>query len=170
MGDQRPWLSQTEPHLAEKPLTLPHAQANVMKCLQVMGKEFSIPEVLRVSKLPWISPQVAINSFPLGFAETPRSALSFAFMQPGKAAIFKTLHPAFDSPRVLPENIGNIIAVEAVSNQEDAMQPMIVARFRGSQDFLLHGNPHDLFIRDLQFTHARALLPTIWQEMPMNAT
>ena len=139
-------------------MTLPHAQINVMKCFQVVGKEFPVPEALRVSKLPWTSPQCPIDGFPLGLTETSRTALPFSFMQSGKPAFFKALNPAFDRAGVLSQNTGNVITAQAVSNQEDAMQPVIIAGFLGSQDFLLHRNPHDLFIRDLQFTHGRALL------------
>jgi hypothetical protein len=159
MGDQRPRLSQTEPHLAKKPLTLPHTQANSMECFQVVGQQFTVPELLRVSKLSWIAPQILIHGFPLGLAETSRASFSFAFMQPSKAKVLETLHPTPNSARVLPENISNVIAIEAVSYQQHTMQPMIVAGFLGSQDFLLDRNPHDLFIGDLQFAHVRALLP-----------
>jgi hypothetical protein len=158
MGDQRAGFPQAESHLAEQALTLPHTQVNIMKLFQVMGEDFSVPEILRVSKLPWVSPQITIDGFPLGIAKTSRPALPFAFMQSSETAVLKTLHPAFNSTRILPEDIGYVITVKPVSNQEDAMQPVIVAGFLRAQDFLLHCNPHDLRIRDLQFTHARALL------------
>jgi hypothetical protein len=129
-----------------------------MRLFQVMGEDFPVPEILRVSKLPWVSPQITVDGFPLGLAKMSRPALPFAFMQSSEAAFLKTLHPAFNSTRVLPENIGDVITVKAVTNQEDAMQRVIVAGLFRAQDFLLHCNPHDLRIRDLQFTHARALL------------
>jgi hypothetical protein len=59
-------------------------------------------------------------------------------MQARQTALFKPPHPAFDGARILPEDIGNVIAAEALSNQQDAVQPVIIARSFRSQDFLLH--------------------------------
>jgi len=43
----------------------------------------------------------------------------------------------------------------ALGNQQQAMQPMVVARLLGAPDFLLNGNPHHIGILDLQFPHRR---------------
>jgi hypothetical protein len=158
MGNNWPRFSQSESHLAKKALTLPHAQTNVMKCFQVMGKKFAVPKVLHVPKVSWFSTQIAMDDLPLGFIKASWSPLPFTFMQAREAAFFKTLYPSFDSTRVLPENMGNVIAVETLSNQQDTMQPVIISGFLRSQNFLLHCNPHNFLVRDLQFTHRRALL------------
>jgi hypothetical protein len=158
MGNQRPRFSQTESHLAEKPLALPRTKLNVMEFIQVMGKQSPIPEVLCVPKLPRVSPQIAVNGLPLRTANTPRAAFPFPFAETRKSALFETLNPSFHSARVLPENISNLITGEPLRYQQDAMQSVIIAGFFGSQDFLLHCNTHNLGIGDLQFTHSCALL------------
>jgi hypothetical protein len=158
MSNKRPRFSQTESHLAEKSLALPDTQIDFMELVQMIGKELPIPEVLRVSELSWVSPQIAVDGLPLGLREPPRPPISFAFMQPGETALFESLHPSFDCAGVLPENIGNLIAVQALANQKNTVKPVVITGFLGSQYLLLHCNRHDLGIRDLQFTHERALL------------
>jgi hypothetical protein len=159
MGNQRPRFSQTKSHLAEQPLTLPYTKLNIMEFIQMMCKQSAIPEVLFVPKFPWVPPQIAVNGLPLRIAETPRTTFPFSFSEARKAALFETLNPAFHSAWVLPENITNLIAGEPLSYQQDPVQSVVIAGFFGSQNFLLHRNAHNFGIGDLQFTHARALLP-----------
>ena len=159
MSNERPRFSQPESHLPEKPLALTHAQINVVELFQVIGKESAIPQVLRVAEFPWVSPQIAVYGIPLFIAEPPRTSIPVSFMQTCEAALLKTLYPAFDRARVLSENIGHIVTGEAMSNQKNAVQPVVISGFLRSQNFLLHRNRHDLLIRDLEFSHVHALLP-----------
>jgi hypothetical protein len=172
MSNERARLSKAKAHLPENPLTLPHPKLNLMEFFKVMGEQFAVPEILYMAEFSRVSPQVIIEGLPLSFTEPSRTPLSFTFAQTSEAAFLKTVHPAFDRARILPESIGNIVTAKAVGYQEDPMQTVIITGFLRPQNLLLHCNSHNLLIRDLQFAHVHSLLPNTmaggWGESNIN--
>jgi hypothetical protein len=159
MSNQRARLSKAKAHLSEDSLTLPYPKVNLMESFKVMGEQLAVPEVLVMTEFSRVAPQVTIDGLPLSFIEPSRTPIPLTFTQPGEAAFLKTLHPAFNRSRILPESIANVITAEAMCYQEDPMQTVIITGFLRPQNLLLHCNSHDLLIRDLQFAHVHVLLP-----------
>jgi hypothetical protein len=159
MSNERARFSKAKAHLSENPLTLPHPKINIMEFSKVMGEQFAVPEILCVTEFSRVSTQVTVDGLPLSFIKPSRTPFPFTFTQPSEAAFLKTLHPALDCARILPESIGNIVTAKSVGYQEDPMQTVIIAGFLRSQNLLLHCNSHDFLIRNLQFAHFHVLLP-----------
>jgi hypothetical protein len=158
MSNKGARLSKTKAHLSEDSLTLPYPKVNLMEFFKVMREQFAVPEVLFMTEFSRVSPQVIIDGFPLSFIEPSRTPLPLTFTQRGESAFLKTLHPAFNCTRILPESITNVIAAETMCYQEDPVQAVIITGFLRPQNFLLYCNSHDLLIRDLQFAHVHVLL------------
>jgi hypothetical protein len=123
-------------------------------------EQSSVPQISRIAEIPRALSQVAVDSFPLCLAEPARPARAFSLTQGAEAFRFKPLHPTFDGPWILPEEVSDVIAAEAMADEEDSMKPMVIPRFLGSADFLLNRNLHDFSVGDLQFAHIRPSLPT----------
>jgi hypothetical protein len=130
----------------------------VPKVIALNGEQLPVPEVLGVAELAWGAPQLPVHRVPLRDIEPPGAATPVPLVQPGEAAGLKPPYPAFDGARGLAEEIGDGVTGEPVRDQQDPVQPVIVAGLLGPQDFLLQGELHDLGIGDLQFAHAHVLL------------
>lgn len=157
MGNQGARFPQPEAHLAEQPLTLPNSQMDPVKLFQMVRQQLAVPEVLPIAKLRRLASEVSIDSFPLNFCEPPWAAAPFALLQACKAALLEPLGPAFNSSRILAQKIGNVVTAQSLGKQQDSVQPVIITGLLGSENLLLHGNLHDLNIRNLQFAHSLAL-------------
>jgi hypothetical protein len=124
----------------------------------MMRQEFSVPEVLRISQLSWTSPQITVYRLPLSFIEPSWATGAFPLLQPSKTVSLKSIDPALDSDRILPQPLCHLVAANAIANQQNSMQAMIVSGLLRSCNFLLYCQTHDFDISNFQFAHRNALL------------
>jgi hypothetical protein len=119
----------------------------------MMTKKLAVPEILRIAKLPWGTPQVNRNAIADIFIHYRGPSWPGRILQPRKTVFFKSAHPVLDSSRSVTKKLGNLGTAKPGANQQDTVKSVVIARFFGSCDFLLDGNSHDLGILNLEFAH-----------------
>src|SRR5690606_21761555 len=147
------WFAPPKPKGAEKTLTLTHAQLHVVLDGQMVGKQFPVPKILFVSKIARQLPKVFIDLTMDSFVNCGRTPLSLLILQTGKTALLETLNPVLNGARTVSQEVRYFVTRLACTDQQHAMQAVVVARFFGSDDFLLKSHFHDLGILDLKFAH-----------------
>jgi len=80
LRDDGPRLAQSESHLAENALALPHAQFHTVGLPEVMREQLSIPEVLVVAQFARRQPRRGFEIGPLRIRQPRASARMFAFV------------------------------------------------------------------------------------------
>jgi hypothetical protein len=153
LGNDRPGFAESEVQTVKHPLALSSAQVNPAGPIQMMSEQLAIPEVLRVAELAGRLPKVAVRPRQLHRRESRRATQPFAFLQPGETVLLKSAHPTLHRGGILPQPIGRLVTVEALADEQQAVQAMVVARFRRAENLLLQRHPHDLNIGNLQLSH-----------------
>ncbi|MGA7951666.1 MAG: hypothetical protein WCA45_16140 [Thiobacillaceae bacterium] len=125
-------LAQPEARLSEDALALPHSQGNAIALAQVFGEHFAVPEMASVAKFPGVTSQIAHPRRPLFRVQCCRPAQTFAFAHPLKPAGFEPLDPASHCAPTFTKRLCDLLAALAACNQQQALQPMVVARLIGA--------------------------------------
>jgi len=141
LGHDRPGFAESEVQTVENPLALSSAQVNPAGPIQMVSEQLAIPEVLRVAELAGRLPQVAVRPRQLRRRESGRATQPFAFLLPGETVLLKSGHPTLHRGGVLPQPIGRLVTVEAMADEQQAVQAMVVARFRRAKNLLLQTPP-----------------------------
>ena len=58
------------------------------------------------------------------------------------------MHPIFNGARGVAQRAGSLSTAQALSDQQHAVEAVIVARLLGATDFILKGEDHCLRIRN----------------------
>jgi hypothetical protein len=150
-------LAEPEPELMEKPLALPDSETDPFFLLKMMADEFSIPEVLGVAQCTWRATQVFSKSPKDLLIQDARTTGAQALFEPCEAAFLETAHPVLDRARAVSQHVGNLIAAESVTDEQNAVEPVVVARLFRAHDLLLNGNLVDVSMFDFQSLHGTLL-------------
>ena len=65
----------------------------------------------------------------------------------------ESLDPALHGASILAEKFRYLLTALPASDQQQAVQPVVVTRLIGAGDLLLDGNSHDFGIDDFQLSH-----------------
>src|SRR5574340_1834082 len=149
-------LAQPEAHLPEDALALAHPQGNAVSAAKMLREQLAVPQMAGKTELFGITSQVSPQRRPLFGVQRCRAPRTFAFAHPLQPVRLESLDPALHRTPVFPKQIGNLLAALAAGNQQQAMQPMVVARFIGTGDFLLDGDSHYFRIGNFQLLHGSA--------------
>lgn len=129
-------LAKPEAHLPEDALALPHSQGDAIALPQMFREHFAVPEMASAAKFPGVASQVAPQRRPLFRIQRCRPARTIAFAHPLKPAGFEPLDPASHRAPIFAKQLGDLLAALAARNQQQTMQPMVVARLIGAQSLV----------------------------------
>jgi hypothetical protein len=155
MCDQGSGFSAPKPHRPEQALALPHAQGYTVGALQVMGEQLSIPEILQVPQIARGESQVPLDCLPGAFVQSPRASRPLGFPQCAQTLGFEASHPTFDRRWMLPQPLGDLIATVALGNEQNTVQPVVVAGLFRAIDLVLQSESHDGGVGDSELSHAQ---------------
>jgi hypothetical protein len=119
----------------------------------MMAKKLTIPEILRISKLPWGQAQINANPSTDIFINERRATRSRGLSKSRKAAFFKPAYPVLNGTPPVAEKLGHLSATKPRAHKKNAVKPVIISRLLGSYDLLLHSNSHNLCIFNLKLAH-----------------
>jgi hypothetical protein len=119
----------------------------------MMAKKLTVPEILRISKLPGRTAHINTNPITDILIDKGRTTWSRSLFKPCKATFFKSAHPILNSTWPMAEKFSNLWATEPGANKQNAVKPVIISRLLGSQNLLLHSDSHDLCILNLKSAH-----------------
>jgi hypothetical protein len=151
--DLRPWFPTPEAKLPEQPLTLTHAQLDVVGSFQMITQKLSVPHVLPVAELPGRLAKILSDSGPRANVQGRRTARTATFLKACKPAPLKALHPILDGSSALAEQPGDLSTRKSRRDEQNSVQSVIIAGLLGTQDLLLQGYSHNLGVLDLQLSH-----------------
>jgi len=124
---------------------------------QMQGEQLAVPDVLVIAQLAWGSLQILRNFHTVRCGQPAWAAGAQAFPQPAAAAGGKTMHPPLDRGRMLTQPGSHRRAGMALAHQQHPVQPMIIPRFGGALDLLLHGDSRGLRMVDSQSFHTQTV-------------
>ena len=153
LGHDRPWLASSESQLMEKPSTLTFTQPYIILFRQMMTEKLTIPEILRISKLPRRAAQISSNPVTNVSIDKRRTAGSRCLLKTCKATFFKSPDPVLNSPWPVAKKFSHLRATDPRANKQNAVEPVIVSRLLRSQNLLLQSNSHDFCICNLKLAH-----------------
>ncbi len=136
-GDQ--WSSQpiTSVHQAEQPLALAHTHLHAVALPHTCGKTFSIPKVgVHLRSQRRLSNQAA-HFLQLLSRESGRTPGMVALGETGQALQVKASHPIDHGAWGVSKESGNPLATQTGSDEQDAVQSVIIASVLMTIDFLL---------------------------------
>jgi hypothetical protein len=153
LGNLGSGFAQPESHLPKDALALAHPKRHPIVSPQVLGKQFAIPQVRGMAEFPGGAPHIPPERRPLLGVKRGGTARSLPLAQPIQAMLLEPLDPALHRTRILSKRLGHLLAALTASNQQQAVQPVVVTRLVGADNFLLDGDTHYLGIGNFQFSH-----------------
>jgi hypothetical protein len=126
----------------------------------MMREQFAIPQILAVTQVPGMQPQVVLDLLPSLVVESPWPTSPLSFAQSSKAAPFEAMHPTLNRSRMFAEPVGDVITAMALTDEQYTVESMVVTRLIGTADLLLQGYSHRLRIGNLKCFHAGSLRHT----------
>jgi hypothetical protein len=128
LGDQGARLAPPEAQVPENALTLPHAQVNRIRFVQVVGQELAVPEVLAVAIVPGRLAQRSFQLRPLVGSKARGSAGTLLVLQGPKATFVKAMHPPLNGYWIFAKIPRYLVATQPMADQQYAVQTVIIAR------------------------------------------
>jgi hypothetical protein len=119
----------------------------------MMANKLTIPQILRISKLPWRTAQINCNPSADILINEGRATGSLGLFKPRKATFFKPPYPVLDGTPPMAEKLGYLSATKPGTHEKNAVKPVIISRLLGSHDLLLHSNSHKPCIFNLKLAH-----------------
>ena len=120
----------------------------------MMGEQLAIPEILQVPQFARGESQVPLDCLPGALVQSPRASRPLGFPQRAQTLGLEASHPTFDRRWMLPQPLGNLIATVALGNEQNTVQPVVVAGLFRAIDLVLQGESHDGGVGDLELSHA----------------
>lgn len=133
----RPGFPEAEVELPKQALALPHAELDSVGRLNPSRQRFAVPQVDPHSGVAWFGPQHPIDFLDLPFVESTRPAGPHALSESGKTFLLIAMDPILHRPRCVAEQSRYLRTGQTLRDQQDTMQPVIVARLFRTLDLLL---------------------------------
>ena len=128
LGHLRSGLPQPEAHLSEYSLALTHAQSDTIALAQMLREQFAVPQMADETKCSGVTSQVAPQCRPLFCVQRRWPARALALAHSFQSMTLESFDPALHRTTVFAEKLGHLLAALATGDQQQAMQPMVVAR------------------------------------------
>jgi hypothetical protein len=142
----------------KQPLALTYPQVHLLGLPEVMGHEFSIPEILGIPEATGRFSQILVHGPNLLRGQTLRTAGSLLVLQAAEPSGLEVPNPSLNGGGVLPEHLTDLVAGEAPTDQQHAVQAMIVSCLLGAKDFVSQRKFHHLPIGNMKTFHGASLL------------
>lgn len=137
LGHRRGRFAQSELQPPEQSLTLSHPEIGPENLVEPGRERLAVPHVAPKAGLPRGVPQHSLDPSQVLPGQPPRAPRTRPFGQAGQAARFKSVDPVLDGARRVTQQSRNVGTAHTVSDQEHAVQPMIVPRLLGATDLIL---------------------------------
>ena len=153
LSNHRAWFAPAKTQLAKKALALTNSQLQIVADIHMVRKQFPVPKILIITKIARQTAKIVINLAKRPFVKCGRSPLSFPIFQAGKTTLFETFHPILNGAGTVAEQFRHFVTGFTGTYQQHAVKSVIIARFFGSDDFLLNCHFHNLGILDSKLAH-----------------
>ena len=157
MRDDTTRLAAPESELSKKPLALPDSEMDSFFLPKMMAEEFSIPDVLVIAKSTRRTTQVFSKRFERRVIEDARTPGAQALLKSCEPALLEAANPVLDRARTVPQHLTDFVAVESVTDEQNAVETVVVARFFRPHDLLLNRDLVDVSMLDFQSAHGTLL-------------
>lgn len=137
LSDHGPRFTPAEAKLPEEALALSDSESNSIALLNERGQRLAVPQGSGQSDLPWCVAEDLVDFLKLFRAKPSRPSGTLTFNQSGKAFIFKSAYPVLNGARRVAQQSRHLWASHSLSYKEYRMEPMVVARFLGTANFIL---------------------------------
>ena len=127
-GDQRPGLSHPEAKLSEQSLTLAHPQLHPEASPDKGRQRLPVPQVGGKPRLLRHRSQGLVDLPDLLVGESRRSARPLSLDKPKEALFLEPPNPVFHGSGSIAQQPGDLRAGHPLGHQENAVEPVIVAR------------------------------------------
>ena len=136
-------------HLAEDPLALAHSQLDSVAEPQVFGEPGAVPARRRQTKFLRTPAKIGLQMAPLLRTQRAGTPEPLPLMQGLESALLEPAHPTLYRRVVLAEETCYLPAGVTHRQEEQPMQPMVVAGLLAASDFLLDGYAYRVRTLDL---------------------
>ena len=141
-GNGRSRLAQADPQLPEQALTLPHSQADAILPFDPGGQGFAVPQI--APPAPACAASAAGRH---GLAATVSRSVVAVVRHVRPQAVPPTPLPQIPAPHtprcaVHPLTTRYLWTGHTLGHQQHTVQPMVIAGFFGSPDFVLQSKNH----------------------------
>lgn len=124
--DHRSGFSSSELQSVKDHLASPHTNFGMELLRYVMFEKLSVPQILIISEFHRTLSQITVNLCHLLGCKLWGSSGSFAFPEGVKAFLVEPLNPSLHSSRIFSKHDSRIIAAHSLTDEQNAMQPVIV--------------------------------------------
>ena len=139
VGEEGSGRSQPEPELTEEALALPHPQIDFELSFEVGGEGLAVPEGAAEPDVLGALSQRGLNGPHLRFGETSRTAGAIALGESRESLLLESTEPVLDGPGGIPQHPADLGGGHTLGDEEETVEPMVVARFVRSSDLVLEG-------------------------------
>jgi hypothetical protein len=158
-GNDGARFSQPKLQLVEQPLTLAYPENDLLSLGYMVGQEFSVPEVLRISEISGRFPQIIVDALQLFGRQPLRSSLPFPVLEATESLRFEAPDPSLNGRRIVAQKLTNLIGGHTPAHKQYTVKAVIISRFFRTMNLILHGDFHHFPIGDHQTFHLLSSLP-----------
>lgn len=147
-------FAETKAQLAKESLTLPRFEIDLQFLIQKSRERLTIPNSTALDAgFTRSLAQSDLHLHQLIGIQACRAARTFSFGEARKPGFIEAMNPVFNRPRRVSQNPSSLTAAEALGNQQDPVQAVIVSRFLGTADFVLQNHYRGLGVSNLKCFH-----------------
>ena len=152
VGNQGAAFAQPEAPLPKQALALTHAPADLEAPRKPGAQSLPIPQRAGPAELAWGgAAEHPIHLLPLRLAQTSGTPPAFPFDQPGQASCCKASNPILHRSGRVPQQSASLRTGHALGNQQDSMEPVIIARLFRAPNLVLQSQNDSCCISNLQW-------------------
>jgi hypothetical protein len=135
--NRRSGLNQAKAPLTKEPPTLSRSQGHSIGSLDVGCQRLSVPQIAAQAKVRRAFSQRALDRRDLLRSQPGRASTTRPLLQPGQALRLEAVNPIFDRSRSITQQFGNTTTADPLRDQQHTVQPVVIARFCTSSNFIL---------------------------------
>lgn len=159
-GNLWAWLAQPKAQLPKQPLTLPGFQFHSVVLAQISRERGAVPHWGRQSLLRRTGTQGRFDLSPRVIVRPAGTPGALPCGQTGQPAGLETLNPVYDAARRIAQQISHLRTGHSLSDEQNAMEAMIVSRSIVAPDFVLESPDRVFGVRYCQCFHQTQTKPT----------
>ena len=130
-------LAQSEAKLPKQILTLAYSKVNPKALFDPGAECLAVPEIAAQAKILRSPAQSSIHCLQLFFTQAPGASRPFPFQQARQAILLESMNPILNGPGRIAEQLGDLQATHSLSDQQQSVQTMVIARLRRTTDLIL---------------------------------
>jgi len=153
-SNHRSGLDQAKLPLAKEPSALSGPQLDAVGSFDMRGQCLPVPQIAAQSEVRRPFSQRSLYFGHLLRTQPAGASRALSFPESRQARLFEATHPVFDSAGRITQQGSDLATTHALSHQQHAVQPVIIARFLVSSNLVLQPKYNSRWITDGQCLHA----------------